>query len=355
MKGYTKRLIEGKDVFVGVDLHQRSWHITVRTDEDEVFSGSVPGKWEALRDSLLRFKDHAGKIKVVYEAGYFGFWLHDRLVGWGCECIVTPPSLLPQESGNRVKTDKRDSAKLALMLAKGMLKAVWIPSVTERYHRQVTRRRRQLVEDRVRTQNRIKAELRCFGIAFAETKGKWSREFVSQLRRIRSDDRFMKQSFGCLLDELEFLNGQIKKQTLLLKELSETDPYKERVKILKSAPGIGLISAMEILLELCDVARFRRGSELAAYVGLTPSQYSSGDKVRMGRITRVGKSNLRGVLVECSWMLIAKDPAMREKYETLKARCGGKRAIVAIARIFLLRLRRMLLDGNPYAMGLVVS
>jgi transposase len=75
----------------------------------------------------------------------------------------------------------------------------------------------------------------------------------------------------------------------------------------------------------------------------------------MGRITRVGKSNLRGVLVECSWILIAKDKAMREKYETLKARCGGKRAIVAIARIFLLRLRRMLLDGNPYAMGLVVS
>jgi len=353
MKGYIKKLIEGKDVFVGVDLHRERWHITMRTGDDEVFSGSVPGEWEALRDLLLRFKDHARKVKVVYEAGYFGFWLHDRLVGWGCECIVTPPSLLPQESGNRVKTDKRDSAKLALMHAKGMLKAVWVPSKTERYHRQVTRRRRQLVEDRVRTQNRIKAELRCFGIAFPETKSKWSREFVLSLHRIRFDDRFMRQSFGCLLEELEFLSKLINDQTRLLKELSETEPYKERVKILRSAPGIGLISSMEILLELCDVARFRRGSELAAYVGLTPSQYSSGDKVRMGRITRVGKSNLRGVLVECSWILIAKDPAMREKYESLKARCGGKRAIVAIARIFLLRLRRMLLDGNCYAMGLV--
>jgi len=106
---------------------------------------------------LARYPGH--RLQAVYEAGYFGFRLHDRLVDHGIPCIVTPPSLVPQEYGNRVKTDRRDSRKLAHLLAKGLLKRVWVPSEEELYHRQVVRRRRQLVRDRVRTQSRIKAEL----------------------------------------------------------------------------------------------------------------------------------------------------------------------------------------------------
>jgi transposase len=109
---------------------------------------------------------------------------------------------------------------------------------------------------------------------------------------------------------------------------------------------------MELLVELQDVSRFRRAEQLAAYVGLTPSQYSSADKIRMGRITRAGKSGLRGTLVEASWRLITKDMAMREKYDRIKSRAGGKRAIVAIARMLLLRLRRILLDGRLYVLEL---
>lgn len=105
---------------------------------------------------------------------------------------------------------------------------------------------------------------------------------------------------------------------------------------------------MELLLELQDVSRFRRAEQLA-YVGLTPSQYSSADKVRMGRITGIGKDTLRSLLVEASWTLIRKDQAMREKYDRIKSRSGGKRAIVAIARTLLLRMRRMLLDEQAYA------
>jgi transposase len=353
MKAYLRNMLKSNGkVFVGVDLHRRQWHVTGRTEEEEVFSQTIKGEWEALRDVLVEVKDCA-RVAVVYEAGYFGFWLHDRLVEWGCECVVTPPSLLPRESGNRVKTDRRDSAKLAFMLAKGMLKEVWVPTKQERYHRQVARRRRQLIGDRIRVQNRIKADLRFHGIPFPDVRGKWSRAFVENLHCIGFGDRFMQESFRRLLEQFDFLTKQIDEQTRLLRELSQAEPYRERVKILQSAPGIGVISAMEIVLELQDVARFRRACELAAYVGLTPSQYSSGDKVRMGRISRVGKPSVRATLVESAWVLIQKDGAMRDKYEALKARCGGKRAIVAIARIFLLRLRRMLLDNQPYALGLV--
>ena len=234
------------------------------------------------------------------------------------------------------------------MLAKGMLKRVWVPSEEELYHRQVIRRRRQLVRDRVRTQSRIKAELRFYGIQLEEPRGRWTQTYFETVRRLRFNNRWMQESFNRLLEQYEFLSAQIDKQTQLLRELSETELYRERVEILQSIPGIGLISAMELLLELQDVSRFRRAEQLAAYVGLTPSQYSSADKVRMGRITGIGKNTLRAILVEASWKLITKDQVRRQKYERIKIRSGGKRAIVAIARTLLLRMRRMLLDGRAY-------
>jgi transposase len=337
-----------EDLFVGIDLHKHRWHVTIRTFDVEVFSASIPGTWETLQRLLARYAGY--QLQAVYEAGYFGFRLHDRLLAHGIPCLVTPQSLVPQEYGNRVKTDRRDSRKLAHLLAKGMLKRVWVPSEEKLYHRQVIRQRRQLVRDRVRTQSRIKVELRFYGIHLEEPRGRWTQIYFESLRRIRFGNRWMQESFNCLLEQYEFLSVQIDKQTQLLRELSETAGYRERVEILQSIPGIGVISSMELLLELQDVSRFRRAEQLAAYVGLTPSQYSSADKVRMGRITGIGKNTLRAILVEASWKLITKDQMMREKYDRIKIRSGGKRAIVAIARTLLLRMRRMLLDKQAYAL-----
>jgi transposase len=236
-----------------------------------------------------------------------------------------------------------------------MLKRVWVPTEKERYHRQVIRRRRQLIGDRIRTQSRIKAELRLYGIDIPEPQSKWTKIYLGNLGRIRFNNRWMQESFKRLLELYYFLDKQIIKQTELLRKLSETKLYQERVKILTTTPGIGMIAAMELLLELQDVSRFQRADQIAAYVGLTPSQYSSADKVRMGRITCVGKNSLRAMLVQASWALIRKDGVMREKYDRLKSRSGGKRAIVAVARTLLIRMRRMLLDNNPYVIGLVAT
>ena len=156
-----------------------------------------------------------------------------------------------------------------------------------------------------------------------------------------------------MLNEFDFQSEQIEKQTNLLKELSKSDGYRDRVEILTSTPGIGWISAMELLLELQDVARFRKADQLAAYIGLTPSQYSSGENLRFGHITRQGRSSLRCLLVEAAWRVIKKDGAMREKYDRIKTRAGSKRAIVAIARILIIRLRGILIRKEPYVLGLV--
>jgi len=348
-----KKLDKNETVFVGIDLHKRTWHVTIRTFDNELFSGGIPGLWDNLKPLLKRYSGH--EVRVVYEAGYFGFWLHDKLVDYGVQCKVTPPSLIPIEYGNKVKTDRKDSRKLAHFLAKDLLKGIYIPTRKERYHRQVIRRRRQLVRDRVRIQNRIKAELQLNGLDLSEPHGKWTQVYYANLCKVKFPDRWMQESFKRSLEQYEFLCDLITKQTQLLKKLSEQRLYKKRARILQSIPGVGLIAAMEMLLELQDIKRFRRADQLAAYVGLTPSQYSSADKIRMGRITCIGKNSVRATLVQASWCLIRKDGVMRERYEKIKARAGGKRAIVAIARQLLIRMRRILLDGTQYVPGVIAS
>jgi len=163
----------------------------------------------------------------------------------------------------------------------------------------------------------------------------------------------MQQSFNQLLEQYYFYDNLITQQTAMIRKLSEEIHYKEKVKILCSIPGVGILAAMELLLELQDVSRFQKADQIAAYVGLTPSQYSSSDKIRMGRITCIGKNSLRALLVQAAWQLIRKDGAIQEKYERLKIRSGGKRAIVAIARTLIIRMRRLLLDETIYIVGVV--
>jgi len=254
------------------------------------------------------------------------------------------------EYGNRVKTDKRDSRKLAYLLSKNMLKKVWVPSPQQLAHRQVLRRRQKLLGDRLRVQHRIKSVLSFYGIEMAKPRGVWPEYFLKQLKEIEFADPFQQQSFWVLLEEYEYLNQVVEQQTLLLKELAASDLYKKQVKMLRTIPGIGLISAMSLLLELGDIRRFAKAEQLAAYVGLTPAQYSSGDNIRMGRITRCGKNSLRAVLTEAAWTAIRKDTELRSDYESLKFRRGSKKAIVAIARKLLMRCRRVLLEMRPYCL-----
>ena len=199
MKSMTKQ-IQGEELFIGIDLHKRRWHVTIRTADVEIFSNSIAGSWQELRKVLNRY--NGCRLHAVYEAGYFGFWLFDHLTQYGVDCIVTPPSLIPQEHGNRVKTDRLDSRKLARLLAKGLLKSIWVPSTQERFHRQVIRRRRQLVGDRVRTQNRIKSELCFYGVDLPTPRGPWTQVYFANLQRIKFNNRWMQQSFNRLLGRL---------------------------------------------------------------------------------------------------------------------------------------------------------
>ena len=337
------------DLYVGIDMHLKSWHVTILHEGVKLFCSNITGGWDVLKKLLDRYS--ASSIQVAYEAGCFGVWLYDALLAYGARCTVVPPSLILQESGNKTKTDRIDSTKLAFLLSKGMLKAVYVPSPEQRGHQEVFRRRIQLVADRVNTQLRIKAFIRLHNLPLVEQRGRWSAQFMEDIHRWTCSDPWLMNSFQMLVVQLDALNAQIEQQTRLIQTLADLDCYRENVRLLRTIPGVGLLISMEILLELQDIRRFTSSGALSAYVGLTPSQYSSGEHIRLGRITRTGKAHLRAMLVEACWILIGKDPVLAKHFNALKSRAGAKRAIVAIARKLLIRVRRILLDRTAYVIG----
>jgi transposase len=345
-----KIAVRGKEVFVGIDVHKESWQVTVRAEGEEVFHGRIPGQYSALPKILDRFR--GSKVKVAYEAGPCGFGLHDQLKEDGVEVIVVPPSLIPMESGNRVKTDKRDSRKLAKLLEGNLLKKVHVLTGEERMHRDLVRTRQQIVSHRSDVARQIKSKLLFHGISspFAGNQG-WTSKYVQWVRALSLDSQYLKESLEVLIDLYEFLSKQLMRINRRVVELSQVDKYREKVKLLRTVPGVGLLTGMEVLVELQDVERFRSSEEIASYLGLTPSEYSSGEKSRQGRITRSGNWRLRSALVESSWILIARDRWMKMRYMKLKARKGAKRAIIAIARRLIIRLRSILLSHMPYRSG----
>ncbi len=343
-------LARSAQVSIGIDVHQWSWHVTALVEDEKVFSGAIPAEYAALTSLLERFEDC--ELRAAYEAGPCGFGLYDALEQDGIHCIVTPPSLMPMEIGNRVKTDRRDSLKLARLLAAGMLRRVFVLTEEQRAHRELVRTRRQLVTHRAAAMMQIKMKLLFHSLRVPRgARDAWSGRYVAALRALPYPFPALRITIEALLTTFEELKTKIAGLNREIQALARSETYRERVKLLTTVPGIGVLSAMEILTELGDVARFRSNEALASYLGLTPSEFSSGESVRQGHITRCGNARLRSTLVEDCWCLVRIDPAMRKKYERIKRFRGGKRAIVAIARTLAGRIRHILLHREPYVLG----
>jgi transposase len=339
---------KGKIVNIGLDMHKLSWRITALVEGDVVLAVNLAKpKYDSFIHLISRFEGNY--VRIVYEAGPGGFDLYDKLTDDGIDCIVTPPSLIPTESGNKVKTDKKDSHKLARLLESNMLKKVWVLSPEERAHRQLVRTRRQIVNHRSDAMRQIKSLLLFHGIEVPfPSRQQWTGRFIKWLHDIDLGNEYLNASLKALVLLFDYLSAEKNRLTHEVIELARKDKYASKVKLLKSIPGIGALSAIEILVEIQDMSRFETADELAAFLGLTPSQYSSGEHIRMGHITHMGNDRLRTTLIESSWILINKNPLMKKKYENIKYRRGGKRAIVAVARSLSACIRRILLDQVPY-------
>jgi transposase len=351
---YYKNLeefVNQKNVFIGIDIHYTHWELCFICDGEVVEKVRIKSNYSLLIMYLKQYKT-AKNIKIVYEAGFSGFWLCRKLIADGYDCMITPPNKAPR-SENKVKTDKRDAQKLAYYLSANLLKSVYVPPKQIESDRKVIRRRSQLVKKQTRAKNHIKSFLHLHGIKTPEDISKnWSNNYITWLEGLKFEYESEHFTFSQLIRCYRYIRNEILELTKYLRNLSRTDKYYGNFNKLTSLRGIGLITAMTYLLELYDLKRFKNEKCFSSYLGFTPSQFSSGEHFRLGHITREGNAHLRRVLIESAWTVIKHDPFLRDKYERIKAKgVNGKKAIVAVARSLAVRLRRCLLDQTDYVIG----
>lgn len=344
--------VEGKALFVGIDVHVKTWSLCFFADGEVLEKMTIHSNYNILRHLLKKRYAKARTVRLVYEAGFSGFVLYRALKDDGYDCIVTSPNRIPK-SGSKVKTDKRDAQKLACYLASGHLKPIAVPPKNIESQRRLLRQRGRLVKKQTRQKNEIRSFLFLHDLKRPEyILTNWSKAYLKWLSELEfefdSDIFLLRQ----MLAQLKLIRNELAQLLKYLRNLSQHASYKENYKRITALKGIGLITAMTFLLELFDLKRFKNSKNFSSYLGLTPAQYSSGEHVRLGNITRQGNAHLRHVLVESAWTVIKHDPQLRDKYNRIKAKgTNGNKAIVAVARSLAVRLRRCLLDEQDYAIG----
>jgi len=350
MEKIGKKNQSGKVLFMGIDVHELTYSVSLFFEGEELLNQQYPSDTKHLKRILDKYDDFT--ICATYEAGPFGYGLYDWLKKHGVKVTVTPPSKMPVAPGELVKTDKRDARRLAQLLSGKLLKAVTVPDKKKREDRELIRTRDQLVKARRRIFSQVQGKLRfhCLPIRNKVIITKKNKDSILALPGM-SDS--LRSSFKLLLDSYEHHTKQLGVVRKEILDLADSDAYSPAVKVLTSIPGIGLITAISFLLELPDMNSFKSNEHVGSYLGLTCSEYSSGESQHQGRITRCGNVRMRCLLVQCAWKVIAGDGAMKKFYERVKRRRGGKRAIIGVARKLSGRMRTVLLKNEEYQAGLI--
>ncbi len=353
MRKMQEFIVKGNRIFIGFEDSKRTWKVCVRCERTTVHEASMPAKYEALRSYLeKRFPECT--IKVMYEAGFSGFWLHDLLVKDGYECVVTPPNKVSCPKSERVKTDRRDARLLAKNLESGLYTSCHVPDRERREDRQVSRTYYQVQKDITAEKNRIRRFFDYHGLneGLPEKKNWTDRDYLA-LRTMQLPPS-LKVSLDAYLTILETLIETRKRLLQELRTLCQKERYKAGVKVKQSSPGIGWLTAIRLTLEWGNISRFQTGKHAASFTGLTASEYSTGETVHRGRITRQGNAQVRSMLIECAWRAYNKDPVLLNKYRSVLQSSGSaKKAIVAVARKLVVRMWSIERNHQTYQLGVI--
>ncbi len=251
-----------------------------------------------LAKRLLKATPEVG-LHACYEAGPTGFALQRKLQEGGVLCDVIAPSLIPKKAGDRVKTDRRDARKLAELLQAGLLTEVRPPSEAEEADRDLCRAREAGVEDRTASRHRLSKFLLRRGLRWSRSP--WTQVHQKWLRALSFEQQSEQLVFDTYWLALEQVEGRVKDLEAHLEKLADTDAYREPVGWLCCFRGIKIVTAMTILTELHGFERFHSPRQLMSFLGLTPSEDSSGGRRRLGAITKAGNAHVRRLLVETAW------------------------------------------------------
>lgn len=291
-------------IWIGMDVHKDTVMVAVYTDdarEPEIVQ-QLPNDPRKLKRFFQRW-GRRGEIRSCYEASGAGYVLQREITEWGHDCEIVAPSLIPIRPGERQKHDRKDATQLARLYRAGELVTIRIPSAAEERVRDLVRCRQCFQREILRSRHYVTKFLARRGLVYREGTN-WTRRHRSWLQSLfqqgglEPEDRSVFSEYLALLDykvsRREDLDGQIEK-------LAFSPAYKPKIDRLRCFRGVDTLAAMTLVTEIGDWRRFERPGQLMAYLGLVPSEYSSGDREHRGPITKAGNSRCRHVLVQAAW------------------------------------------------------
>lgn len=288
-------MVESTTVTVGLDVHARSIRFAVVRADELLEERTLPYDDEAVERVLRRWPG----ARCCYEAGPTGFGLYRYLVGRGIDCQVVAPGLVPQRPGDRVKTDPRDARKLARLLAGGLLEPIYVPSLELEAARDLVRAREDARLDRMRDRNRLsKFCLRHGRLLPGESWGVARRKWLSGQR---FEFAAVQQTFDTYVHAVDLVDARIVQLERAMRETAEQEPWRALVARLRCLRGVDTHTALALVAEIGVFSRFSSAEQFMAFVGLVPSEHSSGEQRRQGSITKVGNAHVRRLLVESAW------------------------------------------------------
>ena len=292
-----------RSMFVGLDVHKETIDVSIAEGDrhGEVrHYGVIASDLEPLDKVVRALRAPDRTLHFVYGAGPCGFGIHRHLTTHGQDCVVVSPSMIPKRSGDRVTTDRRDSQMLARLHRAGELRAIYIPDARDEAMRDLVRAREDAVGVGTQAKYRLKAFLLRQGRRYPGREG-WTlpyRRWLTDLSFPSAPQHIARQEYRDAIDETE---RRIERLTEQLRQLAPTWRGAPVVAALQALRGVSFVTAVALVAELGDLTRFRHPRELMAYLGLVPSEHSSGPTVRRGAITKAGNPHVRHLLAEAAW------------------------------------------------------
>ncbi|HOX60268.1 MAG TPA: IS110 family transposase [Candidatus Anammoximicrobium sp.] len=288
--------------YVAMDTHKKQHQVAWGHPETGAIQQfSVPNTPREIERMVKRLrKQTPGEIHVCYEAGICGFVLQRQLQRLGCVAKVIAPSLVLRKPGERIKTDRRDARKLLSQFAAGQLTAVVAPSVAQEADRELTRCRESAQMDLKRARQRLNSLLVRHGYIYTDGN-LWTGKHQQWLRGLSFDQPQLRTVFEEYSSEVEHCFQRVQSLDQQVQQLAQSEPYRAAVAALRCFRGIDTLTAITLLTEIFEFGRFDSPRALMAYLGVTPSEDSSGERRRPGAITKTGNRRVRRILTETGW------------------------------------------------------
>jgi transposase len=306
--------------FLGLDVHAETIAVAVAEPDGEVRSfGAIANRAESVR-KLIRKLGPAEQLRACYEAGPTGYVLYWQLTELGVDCAVVAPTLVPTKAGDRVKTDRRDAAKLARCHRAGDLTGVWVPDASTEALRDLVRTREAAKGDQLRARHRLSKFLLRTGRRPPFAGKAWTLPYMAWVRQLRYEQAAQEWTRLDLLHEVEHMAERVKRLEEAIREAVKLAPaaMQEVIRSLQALRGVAEISAVTVVAELGQVSRFENARQLMGYSGAVPSEDSSGKRQQRGSITKTGNAHLRRIAIEAAWSYRLKPrigPVLRKRQE----------------------------------------